>query len=146
MKGEKFYKIVITVLIMLNVSTITFIWFGKPPHPPKPGIHLLSNELGLTGLNKTKVDAMERVHHKEKQALKAKDLTLHKKLYEAIGAETNVDSLQNEIATNKEEIEKMTFDFFDDVAQYCDSKQLTHLKEFVHGAFEQLRPMHPPHK
>ena len=50
---------------MLNVSTVTFVWITKPPHPPKPGTHLLSDELGIDGVDKTKVDAIEKKHHLE---------------------------------------------------------------------------------
>lgn len=146
MKGTKFYKIVITLLIMLNISTIAFVWFTKPPHPPKPGTILLSDELGITGENKVKVDELEKLHHKEKHLLVDNDLKMHKELYEAIGKEVDVADLEKRIADNKNEIEKMTFDFFDAVAQYCSEKQKSELREFVHGAFDQLRPMRPPKK
>jgi hypothetical protein len=131
---------------MLNISTVTFVWITKPPHPPKPGTHLLSDELGIDGVDKTKVDAIEKEHHIEKHKLMDKDVELHKKLYEAIGGETDVTFLQNEISDNKRKIETMTFNFFDTIAKYCDEAQVLKLKDFVHSAFEEIRPMHPPKK
>lgn len=145
MKGERFYKIVIVVLVVINISTLAFMWFGRPPHPPPPpGEKQLSQILGLSGENASKVNALEEAHHKAKHKLVDKDMELHKKMYELIGAEEDSKTVLSEINTNKEEIESMTFEFFDKVADHCNDAQKEKLREFVHRAFDQMRPSPPP--
>lgn len=147
MKGEKFYKIVIVLLVVINISSLAFMWFGRPPHPPPPpGEKHLSEMIGLTGDAATKVDAIEEEHHKAKHELVDKDMELHKKMYELIGSDEDSKTVLSEINANKEEIEKMTFDFFDEVAEHCNADQKEKLREFVHTAFDQLRPPPPPRR
>jgi hypothetical protein len=144
MKKDRFYKIAVVVLVLINIASLSFLWFNRPPHPTKPGAHEISSMLGLTGDNKAKVDKIEKDHHREKQKLVAKDLKLHNELYQMIGANVDSDSLLIVIDANKKEIEKMTFDYFDEVASYCNDDQKAELRRFVHGAFEQLRAPGPP--
>lgn len=148
MKGPKFYKIVIAILVVINLGTIGFMWLNKPPHPPKPGAHKIATELGLTGEAKTTVEKLETEHHKKKRELVEKDMDLHKKLYDQIGEDGDGSDILAEIAENKEVIEKMTFDYFDKIATYCDDSQKEELQKIVHGAFDNLRPgpPKPPHK
>jgi hypothetical protein len=143
MKGPKFYKIVIMLLVILNIGTLAFMWFNKPPHPPKPGEHKIATELGLTGEVKTKIDKLETDHHAKKKKLVHKDMDLHKKLYDEIGKEGDGSDILEEIAANKEEIEKMTFNYFDEIATYCNESQQEELRKMVHFAFENLRPGPP---
>lgn len=140
MKKELFYKIAVVLLILINIGCLAFMWFSRPSHPPKLGEHNIAKHLGLTGDNKSKVDKMEKVHHIDKRKLIDKDLELHNELYKVIGTDQNADSLLNAIAASKKEIEMMTFDYFDDIANYCNEDQKAELRRFVHQAFEQMRP------
>lgn len=140
MKGERFYKIVIAILVILNLSTLAFFWFNRPPVPPHPEEHPLSEMLGLMGINKQKVDELEKEHHILKKKLVKKDMELHEQMYILIGEEADYYSILNDINSNKSDIEKMTFEFFDEVASYCNDDQKMELRRFVHTAFEQLRP------
>ena len=144
MKSLKFYKIIIAALVILNLSTLAFYWFRKPPHPPKPGKHELSLMLNLEGDAKSKVDALEVEHHKQKKILVHKDHDLHKQLFNQIGSGKSTDELLSQIDKNKEEIESMTFLFFDEVASHCDEKQKKELIQFVQKRLNSLRPGPPP--
>lgn len=144
MKKDRFYKIAVVVLVLINIASLSFLWFNRPSHPPKHGAHEISSMLGLTGDNKSKVDKIEKDHHREKRKLVDRDIKLHNELYGIIGTDENADSLLNVIDQSKKEIEKMTFDYFDEVASYCNDDQKAELRRFVHGAFEQLRASGPP--
>ena len=147
MKGEKFYKWIIGVLVVINLGTLAFIWFGRPPHPPPPHPGeepRLATEIGLTGDSKIKVDAMEKQHHLDKHILMEKDSELHKKMFSKIGTGEDVSAIQNELNKNKEEIEKMTFKFFNDVAEFCNETQLKELVDHVKHRLSEMRPMPPP--
>ncbi len=145
MKGTRFYKIVIALLILINVATLLFIWLRKPPHPPRPGDEpQLANEIGLTGDDKKVVDQLEIEHHTEKRKMMKRDTELHTEMFNLVGSEDNADSIQTLLNENKAAIEKMTFDFFDEVANYCNDEQLEALKQMIQ---ERLVKMHrpPPH-
>ena len=145
MKSTRFYKLIIALLVVINIGTLLFMWFGKPPHPPRPGDEpRLANDIGLTGEDKTTVDKLEIQHHIDKSALMRRDSELHKEMFDLVGSGEEPDSIQALLHTNKEEIERMTFDFFDEVAKHCDAKQLKILKEFIQRRVRHMGPPGPP--
>lgn len=148
MKSTRFYKLIIAVLIIINVGTLAFVAFGKPSHPTKPGEGpLLSETIGLTDDSKTKVDALEKVHHQDKHILMKKDRDLHEQLFSYVGSEESPEEIYKQLNANKSEIERMTFEFFDDVSAYCSEKELIELKKFINEAMVNMghRPP-PPHQ
>jgi len=144
MKGTQFYKIVIVLLIIINAGTIAFMWFGRPPHPPQPGEHPIAEKLELTGEALRKVNALEADHHKTKRALMELEHVLHTKLFNAVGRDTSIDELYENISKNRAEIEKMTFNFFDEISHYCTEAQKVELRKFVQRRLNRLRPGPPP--
>ena len=145
MKGPRFYKLIIAVLMIINIGTLAFIAFGKPPHSSKPGEGpLLSETIGLTGENKTKVDGLEKIHHQDKQMLMKKDRELHEQLFSKVGSEDSPEEIYKQMNANKSEIERMTFDFFDDVSAYCSNEQLIELKKFINSAIVNMGHRPPP--
>lgn len=143
MKGPKFYKSVIAVLLVINLAIIAFIWFGKPPHPPKPGENKISDFIGVKGDSKSIIDNLETEHHKEKRKLIHLDIDLHKQLYKEIGTEGDSDSILGQIESNKNKIEEMTFDFFDEISKHCTKEQKIELRKFVNKHLDELRPGPP---
>lgn len=148
MKSPKFYKLIITALVIINLGTLAFFWLSKPPHPPKAGEGpKLSEQLELRGEAKSKVDALEKEHHKTKKVLMHKDRQLHQKLFECVGEEKDVEPILNELNENKEEIERMTFEFFDAVASHCDDQQKKKLRDDLQKRLHNLfGPPPPPRK
>lgn len=144
MRSPKFYKIIIVALVVLNLSTMAFFWLTKPPHPPRPGEEKISLKLELKGESKSKVDALEVDHHKKKRALVHRDHSLHEKLFNRIGSGLPTTDLLFQIDENKKEIESMTFEFFDDVAGFCNDRQKKELIKFVQERLNNLRPGPPP--
>ncbi len=144
MKGTRFYKLIIIALVAMNIGTLAYFQLTKPPHPPKPNHGDLGRQLKLKDDSKSKVDALEKQHHKDKKVLIHRDHDLHRKLFNRIGTDKPTHVLLNQIAKNKEEIESMTFIFFDDVAEYCNEKQKKKLIQFVQKRLNRIRPG-PPH-
>jgi hypothetical protein len=137
MKRSRLYKIIIAVLVIINVGMLVFMWMGPPPPHGKP--EPLQEILGLKGENKSKLEGMETVHHKEKRRLMAKDRKLHETLFSKLGTDEDVSELQAEIEANHAEIEKMTFEYFNEVAKLCNAEQLTELKKLIRHAFVSMR-------
>lgn len=147
MKSSRFYKIIIVLLVALNVATLGFMWFGRPPlsHPPGKG-PLLSEILQLEGEEKSTVNALEKRHHKEKHQLMEKDAELHQKMFELIGTDSDPSEIQKKLDANKSKIERMTFQFFNEIANNCSDAQEEELKKFIHHAMSRVRHNPPPRK
>lgn len=137
MKSTKFYKILSIVLLILNIGTLVFFYVTKPPHPPRPGEHRLSDQIALTGDSKKKVDALEKRHHRDKRDLMQQDMKLHKQLYGKLNSEQS-DEILVKINTNRLQIEKMTYDFFSDVAQHCNNSQRKKLNELIDKSLRRI--------
>lgn len=145
MKTTRFYKFIIALLVVMNISTLLFLWLRSPEQhrPPKPG--MLSKRLELTGDSQAKVDILEKEHHQEKRKLIRLDISLREELYDNIGKEGDQQLLLDQIDSNAREIEQMTFAFFDSVATYCNDTQRKQLRNMVHNAFNHIH-RHPPKK
>ncbi|PIE86983.1 MAG: hypothetical protein CSA03_01870 [Bacteroidetes bacterium] len=140
MERKRLYKLIIAVLVILNIGLVVFMFLSKSPHPgPPPHEGILARELGIEGEHVAKIDVLEKEHHREKQALMKKDRELHETLFSKIGTDEDVTSLQAEIEKNHAQIEKMTYDFFNEVAMYCTKEQRAELKETIYHAFHQMR-------
>ncbi len=145
MNSTRFYKVTIALLVVINLTTLAYLWFTRPPMPPHPGEHPeLTNDLGISGDAKRKVDALEVRHHKEKRALLDKDHALHETYFSMIGSGESTDSILAEIQANNKNIEEMTFDFFDQVAGYCTEEQKARLKEIISRRLPRMGPPPPP--
>ncbi len=140
MERKRLYKLIIAALVIINGGLLAFLFLSKPPHPVPPGDEgRLAKELGIEGKNAAKITVLEREHHKAKKLLMKKDRELHEMLFAKIGTSDDVSPIQAEIEENHTEIEKMTYDFFNEVATYCTDEQLSELKETIYHAFHQMR-------
>jgi len=137
MKSTKFYKRLSILLVLINIGTLAFIWFARPPHGPSP-VGELAERLGINE-HISEINNLEEEHHKKKRKLMSKDRKLHNQLFKKIGSNEDVTALREKIAQNYIEIELETYNFFDSVAVHCNKEQLSELIETVGKAFGQLR-------
>ena len=138
MNQAKFYKTLVVILIILNVSTLFFMWFNRPPRRERPNPQHLSEMLNLEGDTKEIVNKLSLEHHKNKKVLIHKDKVLHDQLYLLIGDDADGSEILEEIHLNKTIIESMTFNYFDDIGKHCNEEQLKKLKNFVKTALNNL--------
>ena len=137
MTRTKLYKLIIAILVVINVGMLVFFFTHKPPHhPPKSGD--IAIELGFEGDQAKRIKALEKEHHKRKRKLMDIDRKLHGALFSKINSDEDVSSIQNKIAANFVEIEKMTYDFFHEVAMECTPEQAEELKKTLNHAFRQM--------
>lgn len=139
MEKIKLYKIVITVLLVVNLVTLSFLWGGKSRHgrpmPHERDMTFLSKELGMTGANKEKLDAMETKHHTDKRALLEKNKVLREQLFGLLKTNasdtTTINTFVASIVTNQKKIELMTFYHFKEVRALCNAEQQEKLEETI---------------
>lgn len=138
MKSIKFYKILSITLLILNIVTLSIFFLNRPPGPPKPGEARLAAEIGLTGSAKKKVDALEIQHHKEKRALIKKNFELQTKLYNSLSNDEVSAKILLQIHETRAETDRMTFEFFSEVATHCNKQQRKKLDEMIDHGLRQI--------
>lgn len=142
MARTKLYKLIIAALVIINAGMLVFFFTHKPPHhpphhPPKSGD--IAIELGFEGEKAKRVLTLEKEHHKRKRKLMEIDRKLHETLFSKINSDEDVSVIQDKIAANFVEIEKMTYDFFHEVTLECTPEQAKQLKKTLNHAFRQMR-------
>ena len=136
MKTNRFYKIIISVLILINIGTLFFLWKG-PKRPKHPERNELVEMLDLSGNAKTKILALQDNHFKKKDALIKRSRNLHESLFKSFNNEskdsTEIKMLIDKIVENQRETEQMTFDYFKVVSSLCTPDQQKRLQELIHN-------------
>jgi Spy/CpxP family protein refolding chaperone len=149
MKSTRFYKILVVVLLVLNITTLFFLLKGPKHHGP-PGKNDLVNEIGLSGKTKDKVLSMQEIHFREKQKLIETGRDLHEKLFRSF-SDPNKDSsdvrnIIDQIVENQRETEQMTFDYFKQVNALCTPEQQEKLQKLIHEVLRRAGGPPPPPK
>ena len=138
MKRTKLYKIIIAALVIINVGMLIFFFTMRPPHGPHDRKDL-AEKLGIEGSKVAVLNKLEKEHHAEKEKLMKMDRELHELLFSKLGTDDDVSTIQEEIEANHNEIEKMSFEFFNEVTKMCTPAQKEELKKTIHHAFRQMR-------
>lgn len=139
MEKMKFYKLVIIILVVINLLTIGTVWLVKPkghrPMPHERDMTFLSRELGMTGANKEKLDALETQHHTEKRELLGKNKQLREDLFALLKMpqtdSTKINLYVDSILKNQQHIELMTYYHFSKVKAMCSPEQELKLEETI---------------
>ncbi len=126
MNNSKFLKIVIVLLLLINLSTISFMWLHRPPKKDAVG-DFFSKELQFTAKQREQFEALKREHHEAKEALQEMDKEKHDAYLELL-KNPSVDSVTvrnaaAEILKIKEKEELAMFYHFKKVRAICDEKQ-----------------------
>ena len=150
MKTTRFYKLIIVVLILINLTTLFFLWKG-PRRPKHPDRNELVEMLDLSGNAKTKILALQDDHFKKKDALINRSRNLHESLFQSFNDEskdsTEIKKLIDKIVENQRETEQMTFDYFKVVNALCTPDQQKKLQDLIHNVLRQAGGQpHPPKK
>jgi Spy/CpxP family protein refolding chaperone len=146
MKTTRFYKLIIVVLILINLTTLFFLWKGHKG-PQRPDRNQLVEMLDLSGSAKTKILELQDDHFKKKGALVNRSRNLHESLFQSFNDEskdsTEIKKLIDKIVENQRETEQMTFDYFKVVNTLCTPVQQKKLQEIIHEVLSRSAG-HPP--
>lgn len=137
MNNSKFLKIVIVLLLLINLSTITFMWLHRPPKNDAVG-DFFAKELQFTAKQKEQFEALKKEHHEAKEALKEIDKEKHDTYLDLL-KDPKVDSVTvrkaaDEILVVKEKEELAMFYHFQKVRALCDEKQKQKFDEIIKEA------------
>jgi len=151
MKSTRFYKIIISILVVINVTTLVFLWmtFNRPMGPPPhPGRLDLVDKLGVEGECRTKILNLQDNHFKQKDSLVNRGRDLHERLYRffnnAKKDSSDISNLIDQIVENQRETEQMTFDHFKAISELCTPEQQKLLDEIILNVLSKRGPGGPP--
>ncbi|MBI1770118.1 MAG: periplasmic heavy metal sensor [Bacteroidetes bacterium] len=121
-KQIKAYQYIIAGLVVINVLTISWQWFGPRKHPPRPE-DILRKELQLTD---SQMEAYRELIHEHRliaDPLEGDITDLRKQLlnYEVIGSSSQV--IVDAIGKKQAEFEMSLYEHFKKVRALCNDKQ-----------------------
>lgn len=154
MEKTRFYKLVILVLVLVNLTTLYFYWNScsteEDQHQGPPPRKSLVTVLSLTGTAKQRVQALEKDHFRVKDSLIHVSHRLHEELFVWFKDDSkdsaSIQQLIDHIVENQRETEQMTFDYFKEVEKLCTPTQKKELQKMIHGALSRLNPPPPHHR
>ena len=141
MNHIRFYKIIIIILVLLNLGTLTLLWFGRSrtEHAQDPGesAKFLIHELTLTPGQQDEFGKLRDEHRQRLAILQERDRRLHDRFFEAIflPAPDTLAAiiLSDSIAAVRRQMELLTFDHFMQLRLLLNEEQ----KNKFHGVFRQ---------
>ncbi|MBS1515318.1 MAG: Spy/CpxP family protein refolding chaperone [Bacteroidetes bacterium] len=152
---------VIIILILINVSTLSFMWYAKLKEPPPPvivnappmqqgpppeGRANLKEQLKLTDAQMEAVDKIREEHLAQIRKTKEEMRGLKDELFSNLSkpdADTNkVKDITNRIGTYEARIDLITFDNFREIRKIISDEQKKKFDEII---LDLLR-MGPPHE
>jgi protein CpxP len=125
------------LLIVLNVVLLGFMWFR--PHPPRPDrggpSAAIIRELKFDDAQRSQFEKLRDVHHNMMVTIQEKDRHTHDALFALLkdgdDASPTADSLINEIAQNRKQIETLTYHHIADVRKLCTPDQQKKFDEII---------------
>jgi len=161
METNRFLKVVIIALLLVNIGTLTFIWMqgnrqhGGPPPPPPQGegrgvFEFLTHELQLDNQQQQQYESLRDEHHRAVEELQMNSREIHQQYFELLhGANTDsaqVNLLADSLAHIQKQIDLITFYHFQKVRSICKPEQQKRFDEVINEALRMMAPPPPPRR
>src|ERR1043165_6819219 len=120
MRNDKFYKIIIIALLLLNMGVLGYLWFGNNRHPEPGGPHrvdeLIINKLHLDDKQQHQFQGLKEQHHSQMIKIQQEEGRLHKQLF-ALLKNDSIDDIERDrlmvhLQENDKRKEEVTFEQF----------------------------------
>ncbi|MCX6306780.1 MAG: Spy/CpxP family protein refolding chaperone [Bacteroidetes bacterium] len=151
MNNIRFYKITIIILVMVNLGTLAFLWFGRPRPGQMPvsgeAAEYLIDELKLTPGQQDQFGKLRKEHRGKLSLLQAEDRRLHDLFFESlflIPADTlTVNVLADSMAGLRRQMELLTFEHFRQLRLLLTEEQSRKFHQVFNQALERVMPLPP---
>ena len=148
-KQKRIFLVVITILVLLNLTTIILLWVGKPKRNldrselPKNRTgrieQLLEKELNFNAQQIEQYLQLREKHHENLVGLNQEIRKIKKEMFDLIlnddYNQTLRDSLLNLSLEKQRKIEELTFEHFLDLKEICSEEQEKELTKIMHRIF-----------
>ena len=147
MEKLRFYKIAIAVLLLLNVGTLGFLWYHRPPPPGQGGpFQFLVKATEMDAGQKETYSRLRDKHRDKMMEIRRQNGEIRDKLYGLLSADTSKNAeiafLTDSIATLRREEEQLTFEHFRAVRALCRPDQQAKFDATIGDAIRNFGP--PP--
>lgn len=132
-------KYIVVAALLLNVATLLFFWFTRPPRPkglPQEQGDLISKELNLSDEQQAVFTTLIRQHHSTHDSLLQIIAGKRTVLYTQKPA--SLDSTIQAIGQVQEQIELITYQHFEKVREICTPEQQAKLDKMLAGAVQRV--------
>lgn len=152
MNNARFYQIVILILVLLNLGTIAFIWFGRPESQrerqyDRPS-DMLIRELRLTPSQRDEFGRLRHEHLYRLTSLQRRERTLHEQFFsEALRPEPDTIRMKNlldSMATLRSRMEMMTFNHFRQLSDLLTEQQKVRFDKVFWRMLDRAMPLPVP--
>jgi len=143
MNNSKFLKIVILLLLLVNISTLTFMWLHRPQKNDAVG-DFFTKELQFTAKQKEQFEVLKQEHRSQNEALRAENKEKHDAYFELLKNPT-IDSATVKRATAailkiEEQKQLALFYHFQKVRAICNASQQQKFDEIINEAARMMAP------
>jgi hypothetical protein len=150
MKSERFYKIIIICLLLLNIGILSWIWFGAPSkhrHPERPD-KIIVDRLKLDEQQQNQFESLRDEHHNQMMSIQGEDGRLHDALFALLKKEP-VDTiaevvLLRQLQDNDIKKDQVTFEHFRKLRAILKPEQKLLFDNFISELSRQIMGPHPP--
>lgn len=152
MDNSKFLKTVIIILLLINISTLAFMWMqkpghGMPPPPPQEVGNFLMHELHFTEAQVKQYEEMREEHRGYVENLRKESRELHDAYFDMLGitpTDTNkVNQMADSLSQFQKQIELSTFYHFQKVRMICTAEQQKKFDEVINEGLRMMAPRPP---
>ncbi len=154
MSAERFYKIVIVLLLLLNTGTLAFLWLGRPdtaPHPPRPEHdRIIVERLQLTADQQETFEALKHEHHTQILDIQRRSGMLHGELFRLLRSPEpdgpGKDSILALIQQTNLDKELVTYEHFKKLRQILNDSQKPAFDQLAADMSARIMAPHPPRR
>jgi periplasmic protein CpxP/Spy len=157
MTKDSFYKIVISMLLLINIGILAFLWTDRRNEGPMHGHHrmgppppdrMIIERLDLNDKQIDQFDELKHEHHSEMVAIQRQSAQLHKDLFLLLKTK-DVDTIHRDSILRQLQVldtrkELATFDHFQKLRSILVPEQQANFDEFVEELSRRLLAPLPP--
>ena len=152
MKNAGLYKIIITLLVVLNLCTLAFMWFNRPGRErqgdKQQAATFLIRELQMTKAQQEQYQRLRNEHRSKLDVLSERDKVLHKHFFDLLLLESadsvSLDAMASAIAANRKEMEFVTYEHFDLIKKILNPDQQKKFDSIFQNVIRMVLPLPPP--
>ena len=139
----------VIILILANIAMLATFFITrvhKAPHPAQTPALFIEKELGFDETQKQKFDELHKEHHDESEGIRRKINGEEDSLFSLLpnaSSDSAKEQLIKQLAFNKSEIDRMTFDHFRKVREMCNPTQQKKFDVIIHDVIRMIAPQPP---
>jgi hypothetical protein len=148
MKKERFYKLVILLLLLINAATLTWLWLQNGKKGARENaVDYLTQQLNLDAGQRRRIDILREEHHEGNMAIRKQNRQLHDDFFDALKTNdsTRVESLADSIAVLHKKQELLTWYHFKQIREICNGEQKKKFDELIRETMRIMAPPPPGH-